>query len=277
MDRISALVEYLVTAVLQPIVAYPVFALILTSAILGAVCAFLYGKLLPQRALKRVKQGIAAQFLRVLVFRRDLRAMLFAQANLLLGGVKYLLVSVPPIAVLLVPMIFVLAELNLWFGFDPAPVNSPMIVEAQLRSSSVRAIGGASVEGLNDTLVSPPVRQQRTGLGTWSVTPQSTQGGLIAFKLGDDRVSFTLPTRGGYSSESLRRIVPIYSSDLLTSLLNPPGKGGPKIPEVFDNIRLDYPARQFNLLGWHTGWMPPFFILTVLFGYLMARAAKIEV
>lgn len=274
MSLLAATIEYLCSLLFAPLANSPATALTIAAAILGIIFALLYGKISPQGRLKNVKRGIAAQFLRVFVFRRDLKTMLSAQAALLWGGVKYLLVTVPPIAVLLFPMLLILSEMNLWLGYRPLRAGENVLVEVQLAPSQLRAVTGLALVGQDTVKVSAPVRQGKLGLASWLVSAADKSD----LKITSSQIAAQFPISASTSTEEhLQRIVPSFSNSFWSNFFIPKGSATSTIPESVEQISIDMPAREFNLFGWHTSWLTPFFVLTILFGYLAARFAKIEV
>lgn len=275
MNFVAGIIEGLCSALFVPLANYPSLALTIAAAILGIVCALLYGKFSPQKRLKAVKRGIAAEFLRVLVFRRDLKTMLAAQLALLWGGVKYLLVSVPPIAVLLVPMVLILSEMNLWLGYRALKPGESALIEVQLSQLQARAATSLALTPLSSEMsVSAPVRQGKLGLGSWMLT--ATAQGAPQIRLATQQSSLDLPISVS-ESPALQRLAPNYSSDFWQQLMMPTGNASVNIQSPFEQVSLELPQRELNFFGWQTGWLAPFFILTIAFGYLAARLAKIEV
>jgi hypothetical protein len=96
-------------------------------------------------------------------------------------------------------------------------------------------------------------------------------------KINSSQIAAKFPIISSSSEESLQRIVPSFSNQFWSNFFTPRGSAASTVPESVELISIEMPVREFNLLGWHTSWLAPFFVLTILFGYLAARIAKIEV
>ncbi len=72
-----------------------------------------------QAGIRRVQRLIQAYLLEMRLFRDDLRVVARAQGRVFMLSVRYLLLAVPPLAVMLLPMVLVLAQVEARFAHRP--------------------------------------------------------------------------------------------------------------------------------------------------------------
>jgi hypothetical protein len=72
-----------------------------------------------QAGIRRAKRLIQAYLLEMRLFRDDLRVVARAQGRVFLLSLRYLLLALPPLAVMLLPMVLVLAQVEARFAHRP--------------------------------------------------------------------------------------------------------------------------------------------------------------
>jgi hypothetical protein len=235
----------------------PVWSLLLVSTIAGVVLAYIYGKISNQQALKKVKRSIAAGIFESVLFRHDIRTSL----------------SIPPILILLIPSLIILAQLNLRFGAraltpgEKAVVtlnmtNEDALFEAELRPS----------EGLHAT---PPLRDLENKQVSWRIdtTPNTGQGAT----------NITLSVLGASTSHPvyIGSQPPTLSTELHSTavwqFLYPGGTVPEALKRYVTAISVTYPEQELSIAGINTNWLVLFVCVSLLSGLVASKVIGIEI
>ena len=249
-----------------------VWGLLLVSVISGVLFLILYGKISAQGTVKKVKRGIGANLLEAVLYRHDLRTSLGAQTKMFGGGFLYFMLAVPPILIMLIPCVLILAQLELRYGARPLRVGEAAVLSVKLRDASLvndlRATAG------NGVTLTSPVRIPETGEVAWRVDPKDVGLHPVTIELPSQGVKLeehiAVGTSSGkiepgsYSSWAMKLLYP-SSIDLQT-------KGG-----AIEQITLPYPATSVSILGLKTHWLVIFGVISILAGIIASRIFHVEI
>ena len=112
--------NWVISWVLAPVQAlsWPWQMLLLAVPVTGlALVVFRYAS--SQAGIRRAQRLIQAYLLEMRLFRDDLRVVARAQGRVFLLSMRYLLLALPPLAVMLLPMVLVLAQVEARFAHRP--------------------------------------------------------------------------------------------------------------------------------------------------------------
>lgn len=246
-------------------------SLFVVSAVAGALLVLVYGKVSFQSAIRSVKRQIAAALLEVALFRHTPSVCVAAQGRLLLGGVRYLLLAVPPLVILAAPVMVLMSHLNLWYGYRGVYPNEAWIVEAEFADPAL--LMNSVLEGDSSIEIVGPVRDLRAQRASWRIKLRATDPGQIAVPLrlkSAERVIEELPLVRG---ERIARIEPTRSQGW-TGVLYP---SRAPLPASLRSLAFGYQARDIGCRGVRCSWVVWFFGISLLSGLLLSRVCKIEV
>ncbi len=130
MNTLNAALLKLTGMVLAPFASLPAqVALIVISFVAGVLAAVAFRYTSPQSRLKRVANEVRASLLAIRLFRDDLRAVFAAQGTLFKASALRLIYSLPPLLVLIVPFVLLLAQLAMWYEFRPLTPGQQVLLE----------------------------------------------------------------------------------------------------------------------------------------------------
>lgn len=274
----SSLIDVL-HRIVEPVVAWLVelssilgdtWALILISAVAGVLLALIYGRISFQQRLRSVKKDIHGCMLESVLFRHSPVLALRSQGRMLIGGIRYFLLAVPPIVILAVPCIFIFGQLNAWFGYRALDVRGSVLLRAQVTSPA--AVESASLRADEGMEVVGPLKDAITRELTWRIDPKQAGLHSIAVQSGaGETVTIELPV----GTEGLQRIDPVVSQHAVDRLLFPAHRAA-RLPSSFEQIQVIFPEREISFLGLHSHWIITFLIVSLLAGFLAAKVAGVE-
>ena len=133
MNALNAVLAKLTGLVLAPFAALPAqVALIVISVVAGILAAIAFRYTSNQTALKRVADQVRASLLAMRLFKDDLRSVFRAQLALFKASGLRLVHSLPPLVVLIIPFVLLLAQLAMWYEFRPLTPGEQALVEVEI-------------------------------------------------------------------------------------------------------------------------------------------------
>lgn len=243
----------------------PIWGLTLISALAGVVLVLLYGRVSNQRKLREVKRAIGAALYESILFRRDLGVSLRAQARMLKGAGHYFVLALPPLAILLVPCILLLAQLQVRYGVRPLTPSESTVVAVKLTDS--QPLKGLALQADGSIEATAPVRIPSLHESIWRITPHSTG----TFNISIPAVEITQPIEVG---QEVVRLRPLTSRSFWDKLLYPSDL---TLPPLIESIEVAYPERSYAPFGVTMHWVIMFFIVSLASGLVAAKVFHIEV
>ena len=246
-------------------------SLILVAAVFGILLVPVYGRVSPQRQIAQAKKRIFAALFESVIFRRSSALSLKAQAKMGFNGLKYFCLAIPPILILAVPCLIVLAQCNLFFGLRGISPGIPTLVVAHLADSSdPKNVSLSSVAGID---ISGPVRDLQQSEVAWRIVVSET------FKESLEAPIITLAAEAGTLSFPLqigdtnRKVYPLNSASFLDNLFYPTDL---KTPPWIKSLEVRYPERTLNYGSFSTHWVLLFLVVSIISGYIASKFLGVE-
>ena len=239
------------------------FDLLLWSVLAGVLALWVYKRVSNQAGIARTKERIAAQLYEIRLFRHDPIAVVASTGKALLQNLAYLGYNLVPMAVLLVPMLAVLAQLEANYAFAPAPVGQVELLKVRLDPSSgvaARDVALALPPGV--ALDAPPVRTP-DGEIFWRLRAEAPGDHVLALSAGAETVTKTWSVGGDHRKVSSLR------TRGLEAFLYP---GEPALPHgsTVERVSLASPERDLGVLpGGELGILATFFGISLLAGFAL--------
>lgn len=273
MSLLNAVLRIVFDVLLRPFRELPPLAGLLIVSLPVAVGMLLVFKATSdQKALDAVKRQIHACLFEIRLFNDDFRAILRAQSEVLRWNLRYLLLSLVPLAWMIVPLVLVVAQLQFHYGYRGlAPGESALVkVELQQASGSKPSAALEAPQGLRvetPALWIPELREL-----AWRIRAESPGDYEINVKLGD-----VVETKSIVVSEAVRRRSPIRVGpgwlDQLIYPAEPPLPGSSPIRSII----VTYPERDVEVFGWGLHWMVIFIVLSIAFAFLLRGPLKVTI
>jgi hypothetical protein len=176
---------------------------------------------------------------------------------------------------MLVPMVFIMAQLNLRFDVRPLFPGESAVVTAFVRDAGAldRQVELEAPEGVE--VETPPVRITDGGQVAWRVRAAQPGRHTLRVRVGDAAAAeSTLVVNAGDARWSA---VPQRStSELVTAVLYPGDRpippGGP-----VKTIETTYPPLRVGMLGFEWSWVVWFFVLSMIAGFALKGVLGVEV
>jgi hypothetical protein len=197
-----------------------------------------FGRFSNQPAITTAKRKIRAHLLAFRLFADEPRLIFQSQAQLLLWNLRYLALMLRPTAITILPLAFLLFQLDAVYGRRPLAAGESAIVTAQLPASSTSPL---SLEGAGIAIETPPLRIPEQHSVSWRVRPTTETSGSLTLRLPDQTLTTTVQT-------------------------------GPRFAYLAGNtLDVQYPPADLNICGFAVHWLVWFSAITLVSMLLFRR------
>lgn len=272
MNVFNAVMRGAFAAALGPLSkAHPLWGLSAVALVTSVLALFIYRWTSNQKAIRRAKEAIRGHLLEVRLYRDEGTVVARALLGMLSNNAKYLLHSLVPVLFLILPVLAILAQLNLWLGYRaPAPGESVILrvkFAGSLPQSDVRL---ALPEGLR--VDAPPLRIASEKEIDWRIRGQEAGNFVVQFQMSGQRYSKMVTF-----ANSRSRVSPKATAEGAWQAFLFPGertlsKGGP-----VRRIETVYQPAAVPVFGWRMHWLIPFFVLTMIFAFALKGFFRVEI
>jgi hypothetical protein len=239
------------------------FDLLLWPVVGGVIALVVYKYASNQGGIERAKARIRVHLYEIRLFRHDPLVVLGSTAKIVLRNVLYLGHNLLPMAVMLVPMLAVLAQLEANYAFAPSPVGAVELLEVKLdpkRPTPPRELRLELPPGV--ALDAPPVRTA-DGEAFWRLRAEAPGDHVLSLHVGDETLTKTWSVGGE------PRKVPVLRTKSWEAFLYPGEAPLPRSSAV-ETVSLRYPERDLGALpGGELGILATFFGVSLLAGFAL--------
>lgn len=242
------------------------------SAVMGVVLLILFKYTSNQKAIGRIRDGIKADMLALKLFKDELRVTFASQGRLFLGAIKLLFHSLRPLAVMILPVVFILAQMGAWYQFSPLGINQQALVTMKLNGQSEDTLPPVELVDLGGAEVTiGPVRIPAEQEIRWQITALQAGEGKLIFDVDGEKVEKNLVIGNGF-----HRLSPLRPGQSWSDILLYPLEKPFPADSTVQSISIDYPERD----SWTSGtnwWVIYFFVVSLIFALLFKPFFKVRI
>lgn len=278
-EIVHSLFDFAVRTILLPFNSLsPLFGLIALSVIAGIVLIKLYGLVSNQGRIRNIKRKIYGALLEALLFNHDMRVSLRAQGRMLRSSIVYFLLAIPPLLVLAVPCILLMAQMNNRYGYRPVKAGESVLLQVQVKDPAL--LDSIRVEGAPEIQTGLPFRSWNDLEAWWNITPSVAIGHNKRLDLNiiadQGKTAATLMASlvvGAKAPEIESRRSVIWWENLLF----PASRYFSKLPPGIEAVRFSYPEQSYKVLGIDSHWVIIFLIVSLISGLIGSKFLKVEI
>ncbi len=247
--------------------------MVFVSFLSGLLMLFIFRLTSNQAGIRQVKDKIKAHLLELRLFKDSLPVTLKAQGQILSHNLKYIGYSTKPMLIMLIPLLVILAQLNLWFGYKALPVGETAILKLSLEENTDSLSQEVELEVPAGLVVeTPPLRLEQLREIDWRIRAKAEGIHELRIKLAGQSLTKTVTV----AAKPLTRVCPLKTSRFLDELLYPGEKPiSSSIPVT--SVEITYPAKKLNLFGLNLHWLVPYLALSILSGFVFKRPFRVEI
>lgn len=239
----------------------------------GVLMLLIFKKTSNQEAIRRAKNLIKARLLEIRLFKNDTGGQFRSQGAMLAANFRYMTHALRPMLVMILPVMLILAQLNLRYGAASLPKGGQALVKMKLAEGisaeatpiSLRAPSGITVE-------TPPLRIEEEGEVNWRIRADEAGLHLLTFDI-DGR---TIEKSVTVDRTAPAKVATLRSGKFLDLFLVPGEKPMPKDAPV-ESIKVVHPSYSLPLFGGGVNWLVAFFVLSLVFGFALKGVFKVEI
>ena len=241
---------------LSPLSALPELAgAIVVATVTGVLMLIGFKYTSNQSAIKRIRSGIKAELLALSLFKDSVAVNLLSQWRILLGALQSILVSLIPIACMIIPVTLLLGQLSLWWQARPLHVNEEAVITLSLSGNEKSTWPDVTLQpsAAFEPIVGP-VRIRSKRAICWNVQGVTPGYHNVVFNVGGQQIEKQLAIGRHPMRVSLMRPDWNWSNILLNPAESPFTAQSP-----VKSIEIQYPSTN----SWYTGsnsWLVFWFI-----------------
>jgi hypothetical protein len=252
----------------------PWFGMIFISLLTGLLMIFIFRHTSNQEGIRKAKNKIKAHLLELRLYKDNMNLSLKAYGHILIANLKYLGHSVKPMLIMIVPVLLILIQLNLWFGSRSLDVGQEAVLKIKLEEGKnplqteivVEPTAGISIE-------TPALRIEDLREIDWRLRAIDKGVHVVTFR--SENLSFSKQVAVGQNRLSkISALKP--GTSFLGQVFNPGERPLPKNSGI-QSVEVAYPASGMNLFGGHIHWLIVFFALSIIFGFGLKGFFKVEI
>lgn len=242
------------------------------GAVTGVLLLAVFKHTSNQRAIHRVRNDIDAHLLALKLFRDSAAVALRAQARVIAGAARLLLLAIVPMLVMAIPVTLVLGQMSLWYEARPLRVGEESVVTLALAGDASAPWPSVSLQPTNAVAVEAgPVRVRDRREVCWNLRARKPGSHRLEFQVGDQAVAKELAIGDGFMRVSLERPGWDWSSILMYPWESPFRPGDP-----VRSIAIAYPERSSWIYGSGT-WVIYWFVVSFVVALGFRRALNVKI
>jgi len=249
----------------------PLLLVLAISIVIGLLMVIVFRYTSDQKAIGRAKDRLKAHLLAVRLFQDQLTVVMRAYGRILRGTGIYLRLAFTPFLIAILPITFLIIQLDRYFGWTPLHQGQTFLVEARVEDP---AAASAIELQLPPELVSsaPPVHIPVDKEVVWRVAAQRDGRYDIHLATVGERVSKQVVVEPGLARVSPVRLRGNFWERMFTS-------GEPALAEnsPVQSIAISYPPRVIDFAWMEWNWIVLFFVVSLIAGFVFKSVLGIQV
>ena len=250
----------------------PIWAITVISLISGVVMVWIFGKVSNQTTIKQLREKIRGNLIGVRLFQSDIGVVLKLQKNIFGDTARYMKCALIPMLVLIIPVLLIMAQLNLRFALAPVEPGKTALIKVVLKNNELLR-QNVSLQTSDDILVETSgMRIPSKREITWRVRPLSSGQHQMTVRVNEEILVASF-IAGGQWGKTPQRLTGKSAIDLLLY----PGTNPIPSQNPIESVEITYPLLDLRAFGWNVHWLVAFFVLSMVFGFTFKEVLGVEI
>jgi len=249
----------------------PFWALAFISLVAGILMVWVFGKVSDQESIDRTKTRIQGNLLGVWLYQHNVGVVLRLQKHIFGDILRYLKLSLVPLLVLIIPILLIMTQLNLYFGTRPLHAGEQAVIKLHLTQPpeqkgkfEIHQPDGVEVE-------TPAVRIPSLNEVVWRVRATKPGRYNLSIDAGGEVVTKELVVADRWDAVSTMR-TQNWLDELLYSS-EPPIEAG----KHTRSVEVFYRPLEIPVWTWYADWLTLFLVLSIVFGFAFKGVLGVQV
>src|SRR5438270_6896956 len=232
------------------------------SIVIGLVMVVVFRYASDQKAIHVAKNHLKAHLLALRLFQDQIPVVMRSYGRIMLATGHYLRLAFKPLLFVIVPMTFLIVQLDRYLGSAPVPTGQPFLMTVHIADSN--ALNNVSLslpDGMTTT--APAVHVPSENQVVWRVVAERSGRYVVNVQASDQIFSKQVVVGSGLSRLSPARLRGQLWERFFVS-------AEPALPQnkLIDAIDVQYPDRSVAFAGFEWNWIWLFFVLSLAAGFL---------
>jgi len=250
----------------------PLAIVVVFSIVIGLLMIVLFGYTSNQKAIKLAKDQLKAHLLAVRLFQDQLHVVMGSYGRILRGTGRYLKLAFMPLLYVIIPITFLIVQLDRYLGLTGIPANAPFLLTVHVSNSDV--LNDVALELPPEVMMTaPPVHAPAAHEIIWRLAASKEGAYGVKLAAAGQSVTKTLNVSSEVVRVSPVRLRGQFWERVFSSTED-------VIPDIspIESIAIDYPERNIDLYGYYEiNWIWLFFILSMIAGFIFKEILGIQV
>jgi hypothetical protein len=249
----------------------PLLWVIAVSVAIGFAMVIVFRYTSDQKAIGRAKDRLKAHLLAVRLFQDQLPVVMRAYARILHGTGSYLRLAFTPFLIAILPITFLIVQLDRYFGWLPLRPAETFLVEARVEDPAV--LNEASLHLPPELLSSAPaVHVPKDKAVVWRVLAGREGRYDIHIAVGGQTLSKQVVVSPG-----LARISPVRLKDNFWERMFTSAEPALADNSSVQSIAINYTPRVISFAWMEWNWIVLFFVVSLIAGFVFKSVLGIQV
>jgi hypothetical protein len=249
----------------------PALIVVGISLAIGLLMVVVFRYTSDQNAIRVAKDHLKAHLLALRLFQDQIPVVIRSYGRIVLATGRYLRLAFMPLLVVIIPLTFLMVQIDRYLGSTPLTARQTFLVSAQVTDSA--ALDEAALqlpEGLATTALAVHVPADKEVV--WRVVAEHPGDYLVNVQTSAQTFSKRVVVGSGLPRLSPTRLRGQFWKRLFYS-------AEPSLPDnqTVEAITVQYPAREIAFAGYEWNWIWLFFFLSLAAGFLFKSILGIEI
>ena len=243
----------------------------LISLVIGLLMVLVFGYTSDQKAIHVAKEQLKAHLLALRLFQDQIPVVIRSYGRILLATGRYLRLAFKPLLFVILPLTFLVVQLDRYLGSMPMVPGQPFLVKA--RVSNPEMLNAASLQlpsGLATTslVVHVPAENEVA----WRVVAEKDGNYDVTVVASNQNLAKRVVVASGLARLSSVRLRGQFWERMFVS-------GEPELPpnSLIQAIEVQYPPRTIAFAGFEWNWIWLFLVLSMIAGFFFKSVLGIEI
>ncbi|HEY3974409.1 MAG TPA: hypothetical protein VGM18_15510 [Candidatus Sulfotelmatobacter sp.] len=249
----------------------PAAIVFVLSLVVGLAMVVVFRYTSDQKAIHVAKDRLKAHLLALRLFQDQIPVVMRSYARIVLATGRYLRLAFKPLLFVIVPITFLIVQVDRYLGFGPVPAGQTFLVK--LTVSDAEASNEVTLQLPQGMAVTAPaVHVPSENEIAWRVVAEKAGNYILTIRASGQTFSKSLVAGSGLPRLSPARLRGRFWERIFIS-------GERAIPEnkLIDAIEVQYPIRTIAFAGFEWNWIWLFFVLSLVAGFLFKSILGIEI
>lgn len=241
------------------------------SLVIGLLMVIVFGYTSDQKAIHVAKDRLKAHLLALRLFQDQIHVVLRSYGRIVLATGHYLRLAFKPLLLVIVPMTFLIVQLDRYLGSAPLSTGQRFLVEARVDGPDPLNQASLQVpDGLRIT--APPVHVPAENEVAWRLVAERNGEYVVNVQVADQVFAKRVVVGSGLPRLSSVRLRGKFWERIFLS-------AEPALPDnkFVAAIDVQYPARNIAFAGLQWNWIWLFFVLSLAAGFVFKSILGIEI